>query len=293
MLQPYESIEVQPEEGGFGARVSGLRLDAPLAPAVVAEIRRAWAEHAVLVFPDQPLDHAGLERFSAAIGPFGEDPYLGSLADHPHIVELAREPEEKSYVFGAAWHSDWSFQQAPPSATILHAKEVPPVGGDTLFADTRAAFDALDDDLKERLHGLCAVHSAAAAYGPQGILQTDPNPSTTKIIISETACVRRSHPMLRLHQESGRTALYVNPVYTTEIEGMEAAASRDLLGVLYLHLVKKEFIYCHRWQPQMLVMWDNRVALHQAQGGYEGHRRLMHRTTIQGEVPQPAEREQA
>ncbi|MEO2169391.1 MAG: TauD/TfdA family dioxygenase, partial [bacterium] len=230
-----------------------------------------------------------LERFSSAVGPFGEDPYLGSLADHPHIVELGREPEEKSYVFGAAWHSDWSFQEAPPSATILHSKEVPPVGGDTLFADSRAAFDALDDEIKDRLRGLRAVHSAAAAYGPQGILQTDPNPSTTKIIISEEAEARRSHPVLRHHQESGRTALYVNPVYTIEIEGMEAAASRDLLGALYLHLVKEEFIYCHHWQPEMLVMWDNRVTMHQAQGGYEGYRRLMHRTTVQGEVPQSAE----
>lgn len=285
MASTPSRIEVLPQPGGFGATVRGVRLDAPLEAADLAAIRAAWAEHAVLAFPEQPLDHEGLERFSQQIGPFGEDPYLGSMGDHPHIVELAREPEERSYVFGAAWHSDWSFQPQPPSATILHSKIIPPVGGDTLYADTRAAFDALDDDLKQRVQGRHAVHSAGAAYGPNGILQTDPNPSTTPIVISEEAEAREMHPVLRHHRESGRTALFVNPVYTVEIEGMDPSESRDLLAALYLHLVKDEFIHCHHWEPDMLVMWDNRVTMHQATGGYEGHRRLLHRTTVRGEAP--------
>ena len=121
-------LEVRPRPSGFGAVVTGIDLSETLSPDVLEGIRQAWSLHGVLVFPDQPLDHEGLERFSAAIGPYGRDPYLEGMGDHPHIVELAREPDEKSYVFGAAWQSDWSFQSAPPSASILHAKTVPPVG---------------------------------------------------------------------------------------------------------------------------------------------------------------------
>ena len=278
-------VEVRPRPSGFGAVVSGIDLSETLSPDALAEIRQAWSLHGVLVFPDQPLNHEGLERFSAEIGPYGRDPYLEGMGEHPHIVELAREPDEKSYVFGAAWHSDWSFQSAPPSATILHAKTVPPVGGDTLFADTAGAFDALDPDLKNRLRGMRAVHSAGAAYGPRGILQTDPHPSTTKIVISPEAEARETHPVLRRHPESARTALFVNPVYTVEIEDLSAEESRVLLGMLYLHQVEDRFVYRHHWQPDMLVMWDNRRTMHQAEGGYEGHRRVMHRTTIAGETP--------
>ena len=265
--------------------VCGVALGGALSPDNLETIRRAWWEHGVLVFPDQPMDHAGLERFSQAIGPYGRDPYLEGMGEHPHIVELAREPDEKSYVFGAAWHSDWSFQEQPPSATILHSKTVPPVGGDTLFADTAGAFDALDSDLKTRLRGLLAVHSAGAAYGPRGILQTDPHPSTTRIVISPEAEARESHPVLRQHPETERTALFVNPVYTVEIQDLSAEDSQSLLGQLYLHQVEERFVYRHQWQADMLVMWDNRRTMHQAQGGYEGHRRVMHRTTIAGEKP--------
>jgi taurine dioxygenase len=285
MSAENSDITIDPRPDGFGAVVRGVNLGAELAEHDVRRIRQAWAEHGVLVFPDQPLDHAGLERFSNSIGPYGHDPYLEALGDHPHIVELAREPDEKSYVFGAAWHSDWSFQAAPPSATILHAKTVPPVGGDTLFADTAAAFDALTPELQQRLQGLHVVHSAGAAYGPRGILQTDPHPSTTKIVISPEAEAREVHPLLRRHPESGRTALFVNPVYAVAIEGLSPEESRALLGELYLHQVQERFIYRHRWQPDMLIMWDNRRTMHQAEGGYEGHRRVMHRTTIAGEKP--------
>ena len=278
-------MRVEPRPSGFGAVVRGVNLAADLLAEDVRDIRRIWSAHGVLVFPDVPMDHQALERFSAAMGPYGHDPYLEALGDHPHIVELAREPDEKSYVFGAAWHSDWSFQACPPSATILHAKTVPPVGGDTLFADSAAAFDALDPKLQARLRGLRVVHSAGAAYGPRGILQTDPHPSTTKIVISPEAEAHEVHPLLRRHPETGRTALFVNPVYAVAIEGLSADESQTLLGELYLHQVQDRFVYRHRWQPNMLIMWDNRRAMHQAEGGYEGHRRVMHRTTIAGEKP--------
>ena len=279
------TITVEPRPGGFAATVRGVDLGEALSAADLEVIRGAWSAHGVLVFPDQSLDHQALENFSASIGPFGQDPYLEALGDHPHIVELAREPDEKSYVFGAAWHSDWSFQACPPSATILHAKTVPPVGGDTLFADAAGAFDALEPDLQARLRGLRVVHSAGAAYGPRGILQTDPHPSTTKIVISPKADACETHPLLRRHPESGRTALFVNPVYAVSIEGLSTDESQSLLGQLYLHQVEDRFVYRHHWQPEMLVMWDNRRTMHQAEGGYEGYRRIMHRTTIAGEKP--------
>ena len=160
-----------PRENGFGAAIRGINLSQPLTDAEASALRAAWYAHRVVSFPDQALTHGDLERFAGYFGDFGADPYIEALPDHPHILELRREPDEKALVFGASWHSDWSFLETPPAATILHAKVVPPVGGDTLFADGYAAYDALTDAQKVQLEPLspsgravvCGMGGSAAA----------------------------------------------------------------------------------------------------------------------------------
>jgi taurine dioxygenase len=278
-------LHVAAESSGFGARVTGLDLSKPLPEVTLAELRKAWAEHAVLSFPGQPLAHEELEAFSRQIGPFGVDPFADPIEGHPHILEVRRNPDEQVTPFGAAWHSDWSFQERPPSATILHAKVVPPAGGDTWYADTCRAWEALSPTMQGMLEGLRVRHSAGFAYGPKGVLAKDNDKRSMKIRITEEALASQIHPLVRTHPVTGRKALFVNPVYTVAIEGLTKEENFALLSFLYGHMAKDEFVYRHRWEPDMLTMWDNRCANHLATGGYDGHLRVMHRTTVAGDVP--------
>jgi taurine dioxygenase len=285
MDEKYLEIEVTPNADGFGAAVTGLDLARDLAPAVRSELQRAWTEHSVVWFPEQQLSPEHLEAFTLQIGEFGYDPYIEPMPGHPNILELRREADEKAQNFGAAWHSDWSFQEAPPSATLLYARVVPPKGGDTLFADCYRAWDALSSTMQNLLEGLQCVHSAGLAYSPRGFLAAEPNKRSMQINFSEEAEATRLHPLVRTHAQSGRKALYVNPVYTVSIDGMTEEESFVLLSWLYQHLQKEEFVYRHHWQQDMLTMWDNRCCNHFADGGYDGHLRVMQRTTVAGEVP--------
>lgn len=278
-------IEVDPRPDGFGARVTGLRLADPLSKQSADMIHEAWARHGVLVFPDQPLEIEELEALTRSLGAFGIDPFIEPMADHPHVLELRREPDEKAGNFGAGWHSDWSFQARPPAGTLLHSKVVPPVGGDTLYADTERAWRALSETMRSMLEGLRALHSAALPYGPKGVFANDTEKRTMKILVSEEAEKTELHPLVRSHPVSGRKALFVNPVYTVAIEGLTPEENFTILKFLYDHMTKDEFVYRHAWQPDMLVLWDNRRTMHFATGGYDGHLRVMHRTTLAGDRP--------
>ncbi|ODT24007.1 MAG: taurine dioxygenase [Kaistia sp. SCN 65-12] len=275
-------IKVTPQESGFGAEVTGLDLAGPLAAADLAAVKDAWARHTVLAFPDQPLSLEALEAFTLQIGPFGIDPFIKPMEGHPNVLELRREPDEKATNFGAGWHSDWSFQKEPPAATLLRSEVTPPVGGDTLFADCARAYDALSDAMKAVLAPLRAVHSASRAYGTQGVFAKETAKRTMEIIVSPEADKTISHPLVRTHPVTGRKALYVSPVYTVGIEGMTLKESQAILGFLFAHMTQDEFVYRHRWRQGMLLMWDNRNTVHYADGGYDGHLRVMHRTTVAG-----------
>ena len=150
-MADYSSIKVSAEPSGFGAVITGLDLSRPLPAQTLAEVKDAFARHGVVNFPDQPLTLEQLEAFTLQIGPFGVDPYVKPMEGHPNVLELRREPDEKATNFGAGWHSDWSFQPEPPAATLLHGKVIPPVGGDTLYADCRRAYEALSDGFKAML----------------------------------------------------------------------------------------------------------------------------------------------
>ena len=282
---PYGAIRVNAEPTGFGAEIVGLDLTRPLSKDALAEVKAAWARHAVLAFPDQPLSLERLEAFTLEIGPFGADPFIKPMPGHPNVLELRREPDEKATNFGAGWHSDWSFQAEPPAATILRSEVVPPMGGDTLFCDCARAYEALSRTFRRMLEGLRAVHSATRAYGTKGVFARETEARTMEISVSPEADKSLTHPLVRTHPVTGRKALFVSPVYTTGIEGLTPKESQAILGFLFQHMTQDEFIYRHKWRPGMVLMWDNRCTMHFAEGGYDGHLRVMHRTTVAGDVP--------
>ena len=281
----YRTITVTPRAHGFGAEVTGADLSKPLPPATLAEVKAAWAAHAVLSFPDQPLTLDELEAFTLQIGPFGDDPYVAPMAGHPNVLEVRREPDEKLTPFGGAWHSDWSFQPAPPAATILRSETIPPVGGDTLYCDASRAYAALDQATKDKLAPLKAVHSATRAYGPNSAYSRELDQRSMPIIVSPEADKMHAHPLVRTHPVTSRKALFVSPVYTIGIEGLTPDEADPILGGLFKHLTQDQFIYRHHWREGMVVIWDNRCTMHNALGGYDGHRRVMHRTTVAGDTP--------
>ena len=281
----HRTIEVRPQPSGFGAEITGVDLSRPLDRDQLAEVKAAWARHAVVAFPDQPLSLEQLEAFTLQIGPFGTDPFIRPMPGHPNVLELRREPDEKATNFGAGWHSDWSFQAQPPAATLLHSEVVPPVGGDTLFCDCARAWEALSPTMQAMLAPLRAVHSAGRAYGTKGVFARETEKRTMQIIVSEEADETLAHPLVRTHPVTGRKSLFVSPVYTVGIEGLTPKESQAVLGFLFAHMVQDEFIYRHRWAPKMLLMWDNRCTMHLAEGGYDGHLRVMHRTTVAGDTP--------
>jgi taurine dioxygenase len=282
----YRTIAVKPEPSGFGARIEGCDLSKPLAPDALAEVKAAWADHAVVAFPNQPLSLEALEAFTLQMGGFGQDPFVKPLEGHPNVLELRREPDEKATNFGAGWHSDWSFQDRPPAGTILRSEVIPPVGGDTLYCDCARAYEALSPGMRKLLAPLQAIHSAARPYGTQGSFAKETAKRTMQIISSKEAEKTHTHPLVRTHPVTGRKALFISPVYTVGIEGLTQAEADGILGLLFKHMVQAEFIYRHRWEAGMVLMWDNRCTMHLAEGGYDGHLRLMHRTTVAGDAPQ-------
>lgn len=279
------SLNVATNANGFGAAITGISLARPLSEPMLAEIRALWLEHQVVYFPDQPLKHHELEQFTLAFGEFGCDPYVKPVEGHANILEVRREPDEAVSPFGSSWHSDWSFQSQPPAATILHAKITPPSGGNTLYADGRAAYEALSASMQSELGDLEAVHSARRAYSHEGYKASGGSDRSMTVLPGDSAWATQLHPVVRTHPETGRKALWVNPVYTIAIHGMTDTASKRLLDELFRHALKEKFIYSHQWSANMLTMWDNRTVQHCAQGGYDGYRRVMHRTIVAGDTP--------
>lgn len=274
------TLDIQPSGQACGATVRGVQL-ANLDATEVAAIRAAWLDHHVLAFPDQDLTDDDLERFTLHFGPFGTDPFFDPIDDHPHIAAIHRSPEETSSLFADVWHADWTFQEFPPDGTCLYAKIIPPVGGDTLYINQVAALAAMPDDLRARLEGRIAIHSARGAYAPDGTYgEADADDRSMRITVSDEAYETQTHPFIRTHPETGAQTLYSTFGYIVGVEGLDGDEEASLLADLWHWQTRDEFQYRHRWEPNMLTMWDNRCVLHRATGGYEGHERLLHRTTI-------------
>ena len=279
----YSTITVTPSGQACGANVTGLDLSAPLSAQQVAEIRAAWLEHHVLAFPDQILSDDDQERFTVAFGGFGDDPFIAPIPGRKHVIAVKRLANETSPIFAEAWHSDWSFQARPPAGTCLYGITIPPVGGDTLFANQHAALEAMSQDLRARLEGRLAIHSAKKAYAPEGSYgEGDVARRSMDIRPSREAEATQLHPLIRAHPETGRLGLFSCLGYIIGIDGMSDEEALPLLLELYHWQGREQFHYRHRWQKNTLLMWDNRSVLHAATGGYDGHDRLLHRTTIAG-----------
>ncbi len=277
-------IKITETAAPFAATISGLKLAGLEDESAWEEIRRTWAAFPVLAFPNQPLSIEELEAVTTHFGDFGVDLYVYPVDGHPNVIEIRRDADEKAPPFAAdAWHSDWSFFETPPAGTLLHAQIIPPVGGDTVFADCTAAYEALPEEDQQELEGMKALHSAILGYSTKGAFANDAHKRSMKIRVSEDAEARHAHPLVRVHPVTGRKSLFINPVYTVGIEGMEDAEATEFLSPLYTHMLQEQFTYRQSWAPDMLLLWDNRRVIHAASGGYDGHARLLHRTTIAGE----------
>ena len=276
------SITVTTSGQACGATVTGVDLCEPLGENTIADIRAAWLEHHVLSFPGQPMNDDDLERFTSYFGPFGEDPFVQPISGREHIIAIQRRADETSTIFAESWHSDWSFQQKPPAGTCLFGITIPPAGGDTLFANQHKALQDMPGELRAKIEGRLAIHSAAGAYAPDGLYGDADEGSgrSMEVEVSEEAKSTTIHPLIQTHAETGEEGLFSCLGYIIGIDGMGQQEALTLLQELHQWQTCPEFQYRHKWQGNTLVMWDNRSVLHRATGGYEGYDRLLHRTTI-------------
>ena len=260
-------IAVRPLSGAGGAEISGIDVAQDLDAATVREIRAALNEHCVVFFRDQNLDVERHRVFARCFGEIFVHPLLKEVSADPEIVMVRREPGETSY-FGKSWHADTTLCAEPPMGTILYGIDVPPYGGDTLFANQYLAYEALSGGMKEMLAGLRAVHSHPGEANPQAGNET-----------------RNIHPVVRTNPETGRKMLFVNEYHTSGFEGMTEAESRPLLNFLLEHGNRPEFTFRFRWQKGSIAFWDNRSTKHIALGDTGPFRRLMRRIQIRGDRP--------
>ena len=276
------SLTVEKSGASCGAHVTGVDLRQDISADLAAELRAIWLENKVIAFPDQTLSDGDLERITLAFGEFGEDPFFGHIDGHEHIAAIQRNADETTPIFAEAFHSDWSFLEVPPAGTCLFGITIPPHGGNTLFADQVTAYERLSDEMRDKADKMTAIHSAELGYAPTGAYGDADQDSgrSMKIIPSEKARDKREHPFVRMHHETGNKALFSSAAYIQGFTDMEKAESDALLIEFYGHQTDEAFIYSHKWEKHMLVMWDNRSLLHAATGGYDGHDRLLHRTTI-------------
>ena len=278
--------KIKNNNSSLGVEILDFDYDHIFDDARVSDLRNLWLNYSIIIFKDLKLSHQQLENFSLAFGNFGNDPYIDSIDGHDNIIEVRREADEKAPPFGASWHSDWSFQECPPSATLLHSKIIPPIGGDTFFINTHKAYADLPNDIKQKIKNLMVSHSAIRPYADDGFyaLEKDKDRSM-KIIPSPKAKEFFLHPLVRTHPETRKKSLFINQVYSIAIKGLNEKESNELLTTLFLHMDQQKYIYKHRWETNMLIMWDNRCVNHCAQGGYQGYKRLLHRTTLAGDRP--------
>ena len=278
-------IKTQPLTGVFAAEISGINL-ASLSDGDLAELRAVMCAHEVVVVRGQTLEPAQQSAFSARLGPFGEVPFIATMDEFPEVIRVVKEADEgAAFNFGGAWHSDFSFQNEPPSFTILSAVDVPPWGGDTCFASMTAAWNALHEPMQIRLRALNAVHSARDAYSPK-MQALHTGMSGMQIVCDESANDHRVHPLVPVHPETGKEVLFFNRAYVRDIEEMPNDEAQSLMSFLHLHTTDVKFMYRHRWQSGDVVIWDNRSTQHVALNDYAGFRRELRRTTIAGESPQ-------
>jgi taurine dioxygenase len=278
-------IEVRLLSGARGAELSGVDLAAAPSDDVVAEIRAALLRYGVICLRDQKLSREAQLAFARRLGEPEVHPIANGMADHPEIIRVLKPAGESAY-FGTSWHTDNSFFEKPSALTFLYGEKVPLHGGDTLFASMERALETLSEPMRRFLLPLRAVHSASDAYDPRTTGEAKYRGETAiTYTYSDSIYDEIEHPVVRTHPETGRQSLYVNPMFTQRIVGLEAHESAALLSMLHAHATRPEFSCRLHWQPGTVAIWDNRTVQHYAIDDYQGFERVMYRVTIQGTRP--------
>lgn len=264
----------------IGAEIFDLDLSSEYDHETFSAVLSAFIKHHVLMIRDQHLTPPDLVRFARRFGPVGAYPFAQPIAGHPEVIAIIKEPEQTT-VFGGIWHTDSAYLATPSMASALYAVEVPSIGGDTLFSNQHAAFDALDKGTQDKLRTLKAVHSSAK--NQQKLRSDHLNSGSMKQQKKEH--FEAIHPVVRTHPVTSRESLYLSPAHTTHIDGLEQSESDALLRDLFEHALSDDFKCRAQWQPGTLAIWDNRCTLHYPVNDYHGHRREMLRVTIDGDRP--------
>ncbi len=278
----YKILKIRPLTGALGAEISGLDLSRPLSADAQREIRQALYDHLVIYFHDQ----VGFTRelhleFAQMFGPLQKIPHIFSVPGYPDVQMVRREPGEKRRYVGEGFHIDSTFMKTPPTTVTMHCIDSPEVGGDTAFANLQLAYDNLSEPMRKIVDGLRAVHSAARLFGSKA---RDPGNVMMKDMSTEEGDAEVTHPVVRTHPGSGRRGLFVHAAYTQGLAGFEEEESKAILQFLYAHASRMEFTCRVRWQPHMVLVWDNRCTYHSAIADYDALR-YIERVTTGGEVP--------
>lgn len=274
------SLTIKPVTTALGAEISGVDLSGPLSANTVEALRQALLDHLVIFFRDQDLTAEQYLAFAHAIGEPMEYPFVNGLPGASLITPVVKEPDETTN-FGGVWHSDTTYLPEPPMATMLLARETPPYGGDTMFANQQLAYESLSDGFRGILDGLTAINSSVRADG----IRTRVDKDVPALEDQHASGYEAEHPVIRTHPESGRKSLFINRGHTINFVGMTEEESLPILNYLFDHQIRDEFTCRFRWQPGSLALWDNRSALHYPLNDYHGHRREMHRITLRGDKP--------
>lgn len=278
-MMAEENFSVERLGVALGAEIHGIDLADSPGDACIAQIRKALLAHGVIFFRNQSLDAASLLALARRFGTPAPYPFVAGT-EFPEVVEVRKEPHEEVN-FGGLWHTDTSYMEKPPLGSILYAVEVPPQGGDTLFTCMYRAYESLPDALRNKLDGRFGINSSRkAAAAVTRTARIDDNPGKKKDDV-----FRSRHPIVRTHPETGRKALYCSDAHTVEIEGMDETESDEILKRLYAEQQREEFVYRFQWRRGSVAFWDNRCTQHNAINDYHGHRRVMLRVTIEGDVP--------
>ena len=275
----YPNLQLTPASPAVGAFVEEIDLSRPLAEAVLGDLARAHADFGVLFFRDQKLTPEQHVALAEQFGEINVNRFFTPVSDHPKIAEVRKEPDQ-TFNIGGGWHTDHSYDEIPALGSMLYAREIPPAGGDTLYASMYAAYEALSDGMKEMLQGLNAVHSSRHVFGATA---NRPAELANRLGNQEAATQDAIHPVVLTHPRSGKKGLYVNPGFTVRFDGWTDQESEPLLRYLYQHAARPEFTYRFQWAEGSLAFWDNRCTWHFAVNDYHGQRRLLHRITLEGE----------
>lgn len=279
----YRTIEVKPISGSIGAEIAGVDLGGSLPNETIDEVHRAFLEHQMICFRQQRLTPAQHVAVARHFGKPAIYPFLKGLDGQPEVHEIVKtETDTKN--FGGGWHSDTAYKERPDMGTLLYALEVPPYGGDTLFASMYAAYEALSPGMKRLIDGLVGVNNSDKLY-PGGRAANLKKLGGMGAAVTAAPVLEAEHPVVRTHPETGRKALYVNGAHTLRLRDMTVEESKPLIDFLAAHAVRPEFTCRLRWEPGTLAIWDNRCTQHCALNDYQGRRRHMHRVTLEGDRP--------